>query len=238
MNKKAAKLTLVPTSVTEGGSLSPELKETLESAWRSGAGVCVEDIKPGRRRWLKWGLPREAIEDFITYNEHSRDELDTKIVTELKSGRPYFLISDGGTPGFCDPGRSLVYQCHINQVPVAMINCDNSLLPAVALSGFTEGAFQFHGFPPKDKEERAVFFEGLFQNEGCQVFMDTPYRLERVREELAKSCPNNQKGRHHFVLMDIERVNEEYLWGPLDKILRAQGLGKREFVWVIGPKTL
>ena len=108
MNKNQGQLTLVPTSITEAGTLNEVLKETLKNAWKGGAGICVEDIKPGRRRWLKWGLPREAIEDLITYNEHSRDELDKKIVNELKQGKNFFLISDGGTPGFCDPGRSLV----------------------------------------------------------------------------------------------------------------------------------
>lgn len=238
MSKKAAKLILVPSSVTEGGSLSPALKETLEAAWSSGAGICVEDLKPGRRRWLKWGLPRQAIDDFITYNEHTRDELDAKITAELKSGRSFYLISDGGTPAFCDPGRSLVFHCHQNGLKVGMINCDNSLLPAVALSGFTEGAFLFHGFPPKEKGERQEFFKQLYESDRCQVFMDTPYRLERVREEMGEACPKAQKGRHHFVLMDIERENESYLWGPLEKVLREKELGKREFVWVLAPKSM
>jgi 16S rRNA (cytidine1402-2'-O)-methyltransferase len=229
---------LVPTSITEAGSLTEELRITLSSAWEKGAGICVEDIKPGRRRWLKWGLPREAIDDFITYNEHSRDELDEKIIKELKEGRDFFMVSDGGTPAFCDPGRSLVMACHQRNINVRMINCDNSLLPAVALSGFTEGAFRFLGFPPKEKDERHKFFTSLFKNTECQVFMDTPYRLERVREEISKACPSNERGRHHFVLMDIERESEQYLWGSLDKILSSQELGKREFVWVLAPKTL
>ena len=238
MATSKGKLTLIPTSVTEEGELPPQVKERLEAAWKKGAGICVEDIKPGRRRWLKWGLPREAIDDFITYNEHTRSELDESILKEMGGGRDFYLVSDGGTPAFCDPGRSLVFHCHQAGLKVAMINCDNSLLPAVALSGFTEGAFHFHGFPPKDKEERHSFFSSLFNSSETQVFMDTPYRLERVRQEIAKACPSKQRQRLHFVLMDIERSSEEYLWGSLDNLLKAPELGKREFVWVLGPKTL
>lgn len=238
MKEKFGTLTLIPTSVTEEGSLTAELKSLLTEAWQNGAGICVEDEKPGRRRWLSWGLPREAIEDFITYNEHTRDSLDGDIASQLQRGRNFFLLSDGGTPGFCDPGRSLIYLCHQRKVPVRMINCANSLLPAVSLSGFTEGAFEFLGFPPKEKEDRSVFFSEMFKKNTCQVFMDTPYRLKRVLQEMAEACPKNQMSREHFLLMDIERPSEEYLWGPLDKLLGQKDLGKREFVWVLAPKSV
>lgn len=238
MKGKTGILTLIPTSVTEGGALTEELSAQLIKSWKEGAGICVEDEKPGRRRWLSWGLPREAIEDFITYNEHTRAELDGDIVSQLQKGRDFFLMSDGGTPGFCDPGRSLVSLCHKSHVRVRMINCANSLLPAVALSGFTEGAFEFLGFPPKEKEERAVFFENMFKKDSCQVFMDTPYRLKRVLNEMSDACPKNQRSRAHFLLMDIERETEEYLWGSLDKLLGHKDLGKREFVWVLAPKSV
>lgn len=238
MNPNYGTLTLIPTSVTEGGTLTEELNALLTNSWKEGAGICVEDEKPGRRRWLSWGLPREAIEDFITYNEHTRNELDNEIASQLQKGRDYYLMSDGGTPGFCDPGRSLISLCHKKNIRVRMINCANSLLPAVALSGFTEGAFEFLGFPPKEKEERAIFFEKMFKNENCQVFMDTPYRLKRVLQEMAEACPKSQKSRPHFLLMDIERETEEYLWGSLDKLLGHKDLGKREFVWVLAPKSM
>lgn len=231
-------LTLIPTSVTEAGELTEGLLNTLKEALREGAGICIEDEKPGRRRWLSWGLPREAIEDFITYNEHTRNDLDSEIVDQLKKGRDFFLLSDGGTPGFCDPGRSLIHLCHERKIQVRMINCANSLLPAVSLSGFTEGAFEFLGFPPKDKESRAAFFKEMFERPTCQVFMDTPYRLKKVLQEIKEACPSGQKSRHHFLLMDIERPTEEYLWGPLESLLRSKDLGKREFVWVLAPKSL
>ncbi len=238
MKRNLGILTLVPTSVTEEGLLPQKTTKELEVAWKAGAGICVEDEKPGRRRWLSWGLPREAISDFITYNEHTRDELDQEIVAALKKGKNYFLISDGGTPGFCDPGRSLIHLCHERGIAVRMVNCDNSLLPAVVLSGFTEGAFEFLGFPPKEKEERAKFFAEMFKKDHCQVFMDTPYRLRRVLQEVKEACPSSQSTRPHFLLMDIERPTEEYLWGPLNNLLEKKDLGKREFVWVFGPKSL
>lgn len=238
MKKSCGVLHLIPTSVTESGSLTVEVANLLIEAWENGAGICVEDEKPGRRRWLAWGLPREAIADFITYNEHSRDELDPKLTAELKNGRDLFLMSDGGTPGFCDPGRSLITSCHQSNIPVCMINCDNSLLPAVALSGFTEGAFEFLGFPPKESAERALFFKKMFERPHCQVFMDTPYRLKKVLSEINEACPGQQRKRGHFLLMDIERESEQYLWGPLDQILKTPELGKREFVWVLAPKSL
>ncbi|MCF8058524.1 MAG: hypothetical protein K9K67_04455 [Bacteriovoracaceae bacterium] len=236
MGPKPGQLFLIPTPVAEKGTLSGSLKEKLEVAFESGAGLLIEDEKPGRRRWLAWGLPRAAIDEFTPYNEHSRGELDAKILKGLSGGKDYFLMSDGGTPGFCDPGRSLIYDCQQAGIKVKMLSCDNSLLPAVALSGFTEGPFEFLGFPPKEKEERAKFFKSLYLKNHCQVFMDTPYRLQRVIEELGEASPENGRHRLHFLLMDINREEEESYWGTLKNLLNLKDLGKREFVLVVAPK--
>ncbi len=236
MKAKQGQLHLIPTPVAEKGNLGGFLKETLEQAFENGSGLLIEDEKPGRRRWLAWGLPRTAIDDFIPYNEHSRGELDSKILKELAQGKDFFLMSDGGTPGFCDPGRSLIYSCQEKGFKVRMLSCDNSLLPAVALSGFTEGAFEFLGFPPKGKEERESFFKAVYSKAHCQVFMDTPYRLQRVLEELDHACPETGRSRLHFLLMDINREEEQSFWGTLKNLLKLKDLGKREFVLVVAPK--
>ncbi len=226
-------LLLVTTPIGETGELTPGVRELLLSHFNKGHTLLVEDIKPARRRWRAWDLPREAIEVFVAYNEHSRDRLDDELISRLKSGEEMILMSDGGTPGFCDPGRSLIEKCHQSQVKVSITESCNSLIPAVALSGFTEGAFEFLGFPPRDKDERKAFFKELFKKKTCQVFMDTPYRLDRVVSEVIEA--QGQEGRRHCIVMDINRDSEEIFWGSLKELKKAREMGKREFLWVIEP---
>lgn len=236
-------LTLVPTPISEVGTLMPETQEFLLSHFNSGGKILIEDEKPGRRRWLGWGLPREAIEEFICYNEHTRDELDPKLISDLKKGKNLCLMSDGGMPGFCDPGRSLIYSCQEKGFTVKSLSSTNSLIPSVALSGFTEGPFEFLGFPPKTKEEREDFFKDLFTkyNHKCVVFMDTPYRLKRVLSELqsgaiATASKKDPMKRQVFFIMDIDRDTEESWWGSLSQLKGAKDFGKREFLCVLSPQ--
>ncbi len=230
-------LLLVSTPIAEEGTISEELKSRLLKAFEDGETLLIEDEKPARRRWRAWDLPREAIETFVPYNEHTRQELDSSLIQRLKSGEKMLLMSDGGTPGFCDPGRSLIEKCHQNRIKVSITESFNSLIPAVALSGFTEGAFEFHGFPPRDKEMRKSFFKKLFQSSSCSIFMDTPYRLDRVLDEVVFASENsNAQSRRHAVVMDINRESEAILWGDLKGIKKEAPLGKREFLWVVEGK--
>ena len=71
---KNGTLTLIPTPLSEVGELEPVAFRLLNSAATTEADnslFVIEDLKPGRRRWLSFKLPRETIESFILYNEHT-----------------------------------------------------------------------------------------------------------------------------------------------------------------------
>jgi len=59
-------LILVPTPIQDDLPLETVAKERLlEDALKDNVLILVEEHKVGRQRWLKWGLPREAIEKFM-----------------------------------------------------------------------------------------------------------------------------------------------------------------------------
>ena len=106
------KLTLIPTPISEDYMLHPEAVLSLRNAFDQKEIILVEDHKIARRRWLKWGLPREAIETFELYNEHNQKSSIPQIIESLKKGRNVYLMSDCGIPAFCDPGEALVDARH------------------------------------------------------------------------------------------------------------------------------
>lgn len=237
----SGQLILVPTPISEMGTLTNELREQLLRAFEKGAIIAVEDLKPARQRWRAWDLPREAIESFFPYNEHTRggdsSDGDKLLLEKLKKGETVYLMSDGGMPAFCDPGRSLVAECHRQGITVTCTPTDNSLLPTVALSGFTEGAFSFLGFPPREKGERKEWFLSLKKKSEVLVFMDTPYRLDRVISELIEGYQDQAKSQFVYLLCDINRETERSYWGPLSKLSSLQPLEKGEFVLVLAGKS-
>lgn len=224
-------LTLIPTPIDEIHSLEHTALEVLKNACDDNNAIfCVEEAKIARRRWIRWGLDREHIENFVLFNEHTRNELINDLVSKMKSAKKVFLMSDCGLPAFCDPGQRLVKACHENNIRVTSTPFYNSTILAVALSGFNHDKFIFEGFISQDKEQRSKELKRLTNNNYTTVIMDTPYRLNKLVDELKALIPN----RKVFIGLDLNKEEEELIYAPLKNLkLEKQ---KREFVIVLGSK--
>lgn len=229
-------LTLIPTPLSEDGELEPQAFTILNTAAmndREKSLFVIEDLKPGRRRWLHFKLPRECVEDFVLYNEHTAATVAKELLSELQSGKNVYLMSDGGLPAFYDPGVELVKMCHQNHIRVTSTPFFNSVILALALSGFNHKKFWFEGFLPLDGNERSLVLKKLVSDKNTSILMDTPYRLKRVLEELASVWNNSSSGRKIFVAMDLNSETEELrLGGPKDLLNSIKDF-KREFVLII-----
>ena len=93
------KLILIPTPISESGRLEPVAFEILNKASTTDFDksiFAIEDLKPGRKRWLDFGLPRSVVDHFILYNEHTAGEVSLELLSKLKQGFSVYLMSDGG----------------------------------------------------------------------------------------------------------------------------------------------
>ncbi|MGZ3788529.1 MAG: SAM-dependent methyltransferase [Bacteriovorax sp.] len=231
--KKSGTLTLIPTPLSEEGVLEPVAFALLKKAALTemdSSLFAIEDLKPGRRRWLHFGLPREAVESFVLYNEHTAEVVSKELLQELKRGKNVFLMSDGGLPAFYDPGIELVRMCHQHHIKVTSTPFCNSVVLALALSGFSHKKFWFEGFLPLDSGERALVIKKLIQAKHTSILMDTPYRLKRVLEEMREAWNGHKK---LFLAMDLNSESEELLLGGPSELLSSIGDFKREFILVL-----
>jgi 16S rRNA (cytidine1402-2'-O)-methyltransferase len=228
-------LTLIPTPISESGKLEPKAFEILYEAstsQRDKSIFVIEDLKPGRKRWLEFGLPRTVVDDFVLYNEHSAKAVSLQLIDKLIQGYNVFLMSDGGLPAFYDPGVELVSLCHQKNIRVTSAPFFNSVSLAVALSGFNHKKFWFEGFLPLDREERKKIIVKCLNAQHMSVIMDTPYRLKRLLEEVAEFGSENKNKRRLFLAMDLNAVNEQLLLGSARELLEKISDFKREFVLI------
>lgn len=228
-------LILVPTPIQDELPLEPvALALLLKEAMDPQVMILVEEHKIGRQRWLKWGLPREAIEKFVLFNEHSQEKIQGDIVKELKSGKRVYLLSDCGLPAFCDPGQLLVNACHKNRIKVSATPYPNSISLAVALSGFPHDTFVFSGFVPVKEPERGEWMKKELARPETLIWMDTPYRLRKLLDDLVKI----NSPRELFLGCDLGSQKDEFLIrGDAQSIIKAIGeKDKREFIVVIAPR--
>lgn len=228
------KLVLVPTPIHESLPLEPVAQALLlENALKENVIIAVEEHKVGRQRWLKWGLPRESIENFVLFNEHTSDKEIPELLKKLKAGATVYLMSDGGLPAFCDPGQKLIEACHKQRVKVTSTPFPNSIALSVTLSGFPHESFYFAGFLPLKSPEREKSLKRLAQSSEVSILMDTPYRLMKVLAELKEILPPS---REIFLGCDLNSPEELLLRGPVESLIKALGPSeKREFILLIGP---
>ncbi len=232
--KNYGKLVLIPTPIDNHSGLETTALNILLNAFNNDLEqsiFAVEELKEGRRRWLRFGLPREAIEKFVLYNEHTRGKESSSLIAKLQQGWNVYIMSDCGLPAFCDPGRELVALCHQNKITVTATPCASSVTLAVALSGFEHSRFVFEGFIPRERGDRISALKRILKEKVSSIILDTPYRLEKLLSEL---CEINSS-RRFFIAMDLNQETEELQLGTASQLLKKLKKQKREFILLTEP---
>jgi len=227
------KLILIPTPLQDDHPLEVVAKDLLlENCLHADITLLVEEHKVARQRWLKWGLPREAIEKFILFNEHTQDKILPEIMKELKSGKTAYLLSDCGLPAFCDPGQRLVDACHLSGIQVTSTPFANSISLSIALSGFNHSSFVFSGFVPIKSPDRQDWMKKELKRSETLIWMETPYRLIKILDELIEL----KIKRHIFLACDLGGESELLLRGPVEHVRQKfSDQIKKEFVLLLAP---
>lgn len=167
-------------------------------------------------------------------NEHSTPD-DVKRLAELAKEFDVALVSDCGTPGFCDPGSDLVTLCRNKSIPVKNHLGPSSLMGLISLSGLKFSEFVFKGFLSQESELRETQLKNLVkemtQFQRPFVLMDTPYRFQRTLSDLEKFFPQNIL----VLAMNLATPEELVLKGTASQLLYNQLPKKAEFILFLTP---
>ena len=216
-------LYLIPTPIDGESKLTVENYDLMVSACDNAEEsiFVMEDPKPARRAWLRFGLAREFINEFVYYNEQTRGRLLDVLIGELKAGKNVYLMSDCGLPAFCDPGAELVNACHNERIRVTSGKYNNSVSLALALSGFSHNKFNFYGFAPRKHPERSEELSYFIKSKVTSIIMDTPYRLQRLLQEVEELERNIGISGTYLIALDLNKPTELVLRGKIKKIMRV-----------------
>ena len=133
---------------------------------------------------------------------------------------------------FCDPGRDLVEAAHLNGIQVTSTPFANSIVLALALSGFDHDQFWFQGFIPTSNPERQATLKKLLKDRNTSIVMDTPYRLKKLIPELKELEQITKISRQYCLAMDLNKENELIVVGNINK-LQKHCSEKKEFILII-----
>lgn len=190
--------TLYMIPVTLGSALYQEvLPEGLLSIAKRLRSFIVEDIRSARR-FLRLVDPSFPIDDteFMILNEHSTQEEIEPLIKPLLSGRDTGILSEAGVPGVADPGSRVVALAHRNKIVVKPLTGPSSILLALMASGMNGQSFTFHGYLPVKPGERQKSLKDIEREAATgasQLFIETPYRNQKLLEEILKQCNDNTR---------------------------------------------
>lgn len=190
-------LYLIPSTMSNGpvaGAIPPYNIAVM----RAIRHFVVENVRTARR-FLKRCDPSISIDGltFVTLDEHTPPEDVPAMLAPLLGGEPVGVISEAGCPAVADPGSDLVAAAQARGLEVVPLVGPSSIVMALMGSGFNGQSFAFHGYLPYGQKERASMLrtmEKLIRSQRqTQIFIETPYRNNRLITELSASLPGSLK---------------------------------------------
>lgn len=192
-NQPQPTLYLFPVPLSEGAvdNVLPRLNIELLHQVKY---FVVENLRSARR-FLK-SVDRSIDIDSLHFTELSEHTLSSEVAAMLapmEAGHDIGVISEAGCPAVADPGADLVAAAQQRGMRVCPLVGPSSILMAVMGAGFNGQSFAFNGYLPVEAGARAARLRELVRRvtrEGqTQVFIETPYRNNRLVEELSRTLP-------------------------------------------------
>lgn len=152
----------------------------------------VENTREARR-FIKKCHPAADISSltFFELNRHTDPAEVSEFLNPLRAGFPMGVISDAGCPAIADPGALPVAIAQREGLKVVPLVGPSSILLAMMASGFNGQGFSFHGYLPIAEPERTAALKRLeadsARNNMTQIFIETPYRNEKMLQFLAST---------------------------------------------------
>ncbi len=189
--KKTGTLYLIPTVLAEGTDeqvISPQVKDTVQRL----TYFLVENLRTARR-FVKRICPELVIEE-LNFIQVDKDTSPAQVQSALKplleQGIDAGVISEAGCPGIADPGAEVARYAHQKGIRVVPFAGPSAILLSLMASGFNGQRFAFHGYLPIEKGPRLQALRQLekemLQHDQTQIFMETPYRNNKLLEDLVQ----------------------------------------------------
>lgn len=196
-DKRKPTLWLLPSSMSDGPVSDVLPARNIEVA-RSLRYFIVENVRTARR-FLKRCDPSIDINEltFFVLNTHTHPEELATMLEPMDAGHDMGVISEAGCPAIADPGADIVALVHERGYNVEPLVGPSSIILGLMASGFNGQSFAFLGYLPIDARQRGERLKEMerriMRENQTQIFIETPYRNNRLIAELVKALPAGLK---------------------------------------------
>jgi len=181
---------LIPSFLADGAveTIPPYVLEAVKSCQ-----VIFAENERTARRFLKSMSKEIVIDDFEWHTIHKAEQEEiNNFRQKIMEEKNIAIISEAGCPGVADPGQILINEAQKMNVAVRPLVGPNSILLALMASGLNGQQFCFEGYLPIDNLERNKKIKQLeedsFKNNSTKIFIETPYRNNKLLETVLQNC--------------------------------------------------
>lgn len=204
----------VPLSDTAPASVLPP--KCIEVAC-SVKHFIVENLRSARR-FLKQcdrSIDINAL-SFSELNEHTNPSEVAEMLQPMAQGHDMAVVSEAGCPAVADPGALAVAHAQALGYRICPLIGPSSILLALMASGFNGQSFAFVGYLPVETRARAAKLREMerriMREHQTQIFIETPYRNNKLIAELCQILPPDMK---LCVASDLTGERQSILTRPL-----------------------
>ena len=207
-----SKFYVVATPIGNMGDITLRAIETLKNVDL----ILCEDTRETKKILDKYGINKPT----MSYHAQSKLSKTDKIFELLAEGKDLALVSDAGTPGISDPGAMLISKIKdsarqgLAEVQVIPIPGASAVITALSASGLPTHEFTFLGFLPH-KKGRETLFKEISLSKRTTVFYESPHRILKTLESLAKFCPDKKV----CIARELTKIYEEFKTGTPAEVL-------------------
>lgn len=222
---RMATLYVVATPIGNLSDITFRAIETLKSV---DLIVC-EDTRHSRRLLDHYGI-RKPLRSGHSHNERESAE---RVVGHLKDGQDVAYITDAGTPGVSDPGRTLVRIVRDAGFAVVPIPGASALTALLSVAGTPGKTVIFEGFLSPKAGRRSRRLAELLETGEIFIIYESPHRLVKLLGALADLEPE----REVLLGRELTKVHEELLEGSAKDVLETvagRATVKGECVLLVG----
>lgn len=193
--KAKGKLYLIPTTLGDNAPLEV-LPISIKGAIDNIDYYIAENEKTARRFIKKIHAPKSQPDlHFEQLNKFTDPSEIPSFLNPCSEGFSVGLLSEAGCPGIADPGAEVVRIAHQKNIQVVPMVGPSSILLAMMASGMNGQNFAFNGYLPIDGSEKKAALKKLERHsrdfQQSQIFIETPYRNDKLFEELKKTLQPN-----------------------------------------------
>ncbi len=217
-------LYLFPVPLSPEASIEGSLPQENIEILRNVRHFIVENVRSARR-FLKKCCREINIDDltFEVLDEHTDPAEVPAMLAPLERGESIGVISEAGCPAVADPGADAVAAAQRRGFRVVPLVGPSSILMSLMASGFNGQSFAFNGYLPIEAKARAAKFREMERRirseRQTQIFIETPYRNNRLVEELCRTLPGQMLLSVSF---DLTGSRESALTMPLSQWAKAK----------------